>query len=656
MRNLEEFSFEGKLGDDGRLQGTIRRAARGDSEVVYRLVFRRVEPAKWKELVQNISYNTGFAGTVDDIKAGSPLATDQPFEFSYSYDRKDYSDWSNRQITPPLPGMGLPSRRQEDEKSVDPLELGAPSEFIYRAKLQMPPSYVAQAPSNIDASNDFAEYHARYELKEGVLSAERRLTIKQHEVPVAKLAEWKKLTKAMEDDTGRYIVLAAKDQKTAFQQTYGRDLGGRDPEAVRIFMGSDQAFQRGDYQGVAEICRRVLAIDPKFPGAWARVAAANLNLRRTDEAFDAFRKELEINPEDAFALRGMAETMSSLGKPKDAMEEVWRKLLKLVPEDVEAAKRLSSLLISDGQYAEVIRLLEPAVERNPQNAILQNYLGTAYVRSGEVDKGIARLKKAVELRPTTVMMNNLAYDLADQNTDLELAEQWAGRAVREEAEETQTTSLEDLQMQDVQRTELIGDFWGTLGWVYFRQGELAKAEPYLSAAWELSQAPTAGDALAQLYEKQGKRAEAAKIYAQALRSPVPLGWSEHDAKTEIEAHFRRAAVTEVERQAALKDAPEALSRARTVRLPKLVKEGGNAEFFVLVSTGGKVEEVKFISGSESFRALEDALRTALAGKMNPHAPLNAPVKLVRRAVVFCSPVASGCDMVLMTPDTVHSVN
>ena len=104
VRNSEEFSFEGRLGDDGRLHGTIRRAARGDSEVVYRLVFRRVEQPKWKELVQNISYNTGFAGTVDDVKAGSPLATDQPFEFSYSYDGKDFSDWSNRRITPPLGG------------------------------------------------------------------------------------------------------------------------------------------------------------------------------------------------------------------------------------------------------------------------------------------------------------------------------------------------------------------------------------------------------------------------------------------------------------------------------------------------------------------------------------------------------------------------
>ncbi|MBZ5569317.1 MAG: DUF3857 domain-containing protein [Acidobacteriia bacterium] len=656
ISNLEQFDFEGKLDDDGVLTGEIRRSTQGDGEVLVRLAFRHVAQPQWKQLVQNISYGTGFAGTVDDVKVSSPVAIDQPFEFSYSYNRKDYADWSNRRILPALPPFALPTVRQEDEKSVDPVELGPPARFTYTSKMQMPPSYTPEVPANVDLSNDYAEYHADYELKQGLLTAQRRLVIKQHEVPVAKQAEWKKFVKATEDDAGRYIVLTAKDQKPTIRQNDALAfLEGRNPEAVRIWLEAGQAFQRGDLQGAVESCRRVLVIDPKFPRAWAGIAGAYMAMRRTDDAIDAFRKEMEVNPGDVLVLRGVALAMTSAGKHKDAIE-AWRKLLKVAPEDVDAADRLSGLLISDSQYSEAIGVLEPAVERNPQTATLRQNLGTAYMRAGELEKGIATLQKAVDLEPTPLMMNNLAYELADKNLKLDLAEQWALRAVKAEAEETQLTNLTDLRLNDLQHTSSLGSYWDTLGWVYFRRADLAKAEEFLYAAWELLQAPTVGDHLAQLYEKQGKRTAAAKIYAQALKSSVPSGFGDPAAKSEIQGRLKHVAGSDAAVALAMKDAPEALSRARTIHLTKIVTGGGSAEFFVLVTTGGKIEEVKFISGSEQLHAAEGALRSALAGKMNPHAPLNAPVKIVRRGIVFCSPGGSGCDIALMTPDSVHSVN
>src|ERR1700751_3900643 len=66
-----------------------------------------------------------------------------------------------------------------------------------------------------------------------------------------------------------------------------------------------------------------------------------------------------------------------------------------------------------------------------------------------------------------------------------------------------------------------------MGWIYLREGKLPDAENYVGAAWTVTQHSEVGDHLGQIYEKQGKAAEAAEIYTLALSaetlSPDPSG-------------------------------------------------------------------------------------------------------------------------------------
>ena len=43
-------------------------------------------------------------------------AIDSAFHFSYAYNRKDYSDWENRRITPPFPPISLPALKDDQTK------------------------------------------------------------------------------------------------------------------------------------------------------------------------------------------------------------------------------------------------------------------------------------------------------------------------------------------------------------------------------------------------------------------------------------------------------------------------------------------------------------------------------------------------------------
>lgn len=105
---LVSFRIQAKLDDSGTLTGKIARAIQGDdNEVVLRIAFRSVPAPQWKELIQRISYMSGFAGDVSETTAGQPEDIDEPFPFAYSYSRKDYPDWSDRRISPPLPPPSL---------------------------------------------------------------------------------------------------------------------------------------------------------------------------------------------------------------------------------------------------------------------------------------------------------------------------------------------------------------------------------------------------------------------------------------------------------------------------------------------------------------------------------------------------------------------
>ncbi len=102
--------------------------------------------------------------------------------------------------------------------------------------------------------------------------------------------------------------------------------------------------------------------------------------------------------------------------------------------------------------------------------------------------------------------------------------------------------------------------------------------------------------------------------------------------------------------ATLKLACQDFSRPHSVKVGKLSTKAGSAEFWLLLGPGGKAEDVKFISGVESFRSLTKSIA---ALKFRVILPEGAPAKLLRRGVLVCVGGDYGCDFTLQDPRTVH---
>ena len=72
-----------------------------------------------------------------------------------------------------------------DSKPSHPILLGATGEFQYESRVELPKGYIAGVPSKVDLKEDFAEYHASYAVKDGVLTTERHFVMKLRDVPLS---------------------------------------------------------------------------------------------------------------------------------------------------------------------------------------------------------------------------------------------------------------------------------------------------------------------------------------------------------------------------------------------------------------------------------------------------------------------------------------
>jgi tetratricopeptide (TPR) repeat protein len=83
-------------------------------------------------------------------------------------------------------------------------------------------------------------------------------------------------------------------------------------------------------------------------------------------------------------------------------------------------------------------------------------------------------------------------------------------------ERSQKVDLQNIHKADLQLSLIIASYWDTLGWSYFKMGDLARAESYLNSAWRLSQDGLMGNHLGQVYEKKQKLPAALHMYNLAL--------------------------------------------------------------------------------------------------------------------------------------------
>ena len=640
--DTEKLQIDGKVDDSGKLDARIAYEIRGDSEIRLRQTFRSVASAQWQQVIENMSSTEGLGKNVSEIKISDPRATREPFTFSYRVTKANYLDQAKKKLVLklPLPVLGLATADSDDADNPDPINLGPPNARDYQIRLELPSKYALHAPLPISQKRDYGNYDAVYKLEGNVLAAERKLTLTAGELPSSRVQDYLAF---------RRVVVADLAQQLSLETTAaGKADSSTDMKENDLVKSGNAERKKGNYVSAIDLLKRATDANPKSNEAWNDLGLAYLDSRQDDLAISAFQKQIEVNSYHPYAYNNLGRIYLRQRQYEEAIK--WfNKQIEIDPLDKYAPANLGIAYLEQHKYEEAVPELERAASLTPDNAEAQIRLGEAYLNLGQDEKAMAAFDKAVKLSDRPVIWNNIAYQLTLKNVHLDVARRYAESAVTTTAAELRNLSLSQLKAYDFSWTSLLATCWDTLGWVEFADGNLDKAQQYVLAAWQLSPGSENADHLGQIYEKLGKKEQAAHFYALAMNARRP----------EPEARSRLAAL------AGGNDKVDAIveknrgepTEQRPIKVDNTPKQEGKGEFFLLFSNGQgsemAVDEVKFASGDEKLKIFTEALRSVRYGQTVPD---KTAVKILRRGTLSCTAAAAECTLLLSLPDDVKSVD
>jgi tetratricopeptide (TPR) repeat protein/transglutaminase-like putative cysteine protease len=639
--STQDVELACQLSELGKLSGTIRYSLRGDTEFLLRTAFERTPKAEWNQLAQTILTLDGLRGEVVRVEASDPRDTEKPFQLSVEFFETNLLTWPDKRgkIALPLLTIATPD---PPTQSTQPVKLGSPLDVTTRLRLSFPPSFRVEPPVGVTVPRDYAEFKSSYRFLNSTLFAERSLNFKMRELPASRTPDYLAFTHAVEADESQSLLVENPSARAAAIPATAT--------ADDIFEAGQAALQSGNTRAAIPLLERTTAIEPAHRQAWSALGLAYLRVGKFDQAIGAFRKQLEVNPADEKANDYLGLALQQQQRTDEAAA-AFRKQIELNPLDSLAHTALGTILLAQRKYSDAVLELEKAVILSPEKAALEVSLGRAYLGVGDQARALASLEKGVELSPTPAVWNDVAFSLAERGIELDKAQHYAESAITATAADLQKLALAHATAGDFARVGDMGDYWDTLGWVYFQKGDLPKAGRYVQAAWTLAQRGEVGDHLAQIYEKAGEKDRAIHTYALALaaRNSIP----------ETRARLTLLLGGNAQIDDLVSRAPGELQSMRTFEVKQTSKEDVSAEFLVLLSPSGReglstrIEEVRFLGGSEALRSSGDSLKTLGWGRIFPD---DSPVKLVRRGTLTCSAASAGCKFTLALPEIVPGRN
>jgi tetratricopeptide (TPR) repeat protein len=269
-------------------------------------------------------------------------------------------------------------------------------------------------------------------------------------------------------------------------------------DLARLFLvrsSRDSSYSAPALSMIEELNRR----HPNNSGIYLLRGQARLQRQDTAGAVRDIRKAIALAPR-SIALREAIVTAYILQKNYREAALAIDQAKKQLPSMTRRLQVLEGeLLFEEGKLSKAVSLLEKVLQtinvKKDKALYLQatSILALCYDKQGFSDKSIQRYEEILDLDPdNALIMNNIAYMLAEQGKALPRARELAMKAV---ASDPANASYLD-----------------TLGWVLFRMGEYEKSREFLEKAAGIdSREAEIFDHLSQVYEKLGNPQKAGEM-------------------------------------------------------------------------------------------------------------------------------------------------
>lgn len=214
-------------------------------------------------------------------------------------------------------------------------------------------------------------------------------------------------------------------------------------EPQAMFLRGIVAIFSGENEIAAEFLTKVTELDPENDMAWLYAGEAYFQMEKYDQVIELTRRGMEHLGDDYDLLFLLGLSYNRLDDLERATEYLGR-AVEMQPEQVNALSMLALTYDAKEEYEMSDSLYEVALSLDPENHLV---------------------------------LNNYSYSLAEREKNLEQALEMSKRAVDQQPENSA--------------------YLDTLGWIYFKMGELDPAKKYVREAID------AGSASAVVHDHMG---------------------------------------------------------------------------------------------------------------------------------------------------------
>jgi len=153
------------------------------------------------------------------------------------------------------------------------------------------------------------------------------------------------------------------------------------------------------FEEALRLLRRAQALDPLSRGIGAHSATALFYMGKLDAAIAGHRQVLVLEPRFASSHYGLAQIYTEQ-KRYDLAEEAYRRTLELWPDQVAVVGAMGHMYGESGQRAKALEALARVGQLSGDKGILAYLRASIYVGLGDTERALASLEEALAARDT----------------------------------------------------------------------------------------------------------------------------------------------------------------------------------------------------------------------------------------------------------------